>query len=141
MNRMKVACTIVIIATFVLIAGGVQSKLAQRLRASAAMSLTRQKEASESFQREAETVGKRLQSGEIDDAGWHREVEVVSDRFKSTSEAAGIAWVDQLQQASRHSTAGSGLIAIGIVLLATGVFLCIQKRRPDSSSSHLQAHY
>lgn len=86
-------------------------------------SWSRQQQAHAEFRRDAAEVARKLQVGEIDNAGWHREVEEFSTKFKTESEAAAKAWVDQCASAQRLRPQITSLVAAGLVCVIGGVIV------------------
>ena len=123
MNRKRVTVATVLIGISMLIAGGLRVHSANRHQQIAAGFLALQLKTHETLHRESDSVGNRFRAGEMDEAGWHREIAVVSDRFKTTSEAAGLSWLNEVSLASQYNRQGGNFFLCGVFCLATAAFL------------------
>jgi hypothetical protein len=116
----------VVVAMFgvlILAAGGVRLRKASGLREGAGDILQRQREAQATFHRNAEEVSKRYQAGELDEAAWRSATEAVSERFRTDSNAAGVAWIEQLALAGRTQRQGFALLFLGLFSTVVGYML------------------
>ena len=108
-----------------LVLGSVRLRTASELRDHADALLTQQRATQDAFHAEANRVSERYQAGEMDEAGWRRETELVSLRFKTDGETAGAAWLDQLASANRVHQQGLGLLLVAAACLVAGSIAAI----------------
>ncbi len=122
MRKFQAIGAVVFAAGFLLlVSSGLRFRATADQREGAEKSWSRQQETHAAFQREAAEVSRKLQVGEIDKAGWHREVEVFSTQFKTESEAAGKAWVDQSESAGRLQGQSTNFYAAGLCSVIAGM--------------------
>ena len=117
-----------------LVTGGLGFRAASAQQVGANESWRRQQDAQAAFHRTAAEVSRKLQVGEIDDAGWHREVEAFSNKFKTDSEAAGNAWVSYTESASWLRFRSINLLAAGLCIVVGGMVAYVISVRTAASS-------
>lgn len=122
------------VGLILLVSSGLGFLAAAAQRDDAEKSWRRQQEAHTAFHRTADEVSRKLQVGEIDNAAWTREVEGFSTQFKTDSEAAGKAWVDQNESVSRLRIQSSKVLAAGLFVVILGMVACVRSVRTAASS-------
>lgn len=133
-KRQLIGVVVFAIGVVLLVTSGFRLRQLAVQEGAAQKSWSCQQQAHAEFRRDSAEVAHKLQVGEIDNAGWHREVEVFSTKFKTESEAAGKAWVDQCASAQRLRPQITGLVAAGLICMVGGAIIFRSRAKPCAMS-------